>query len=183
MKRSTKFCRCIKTVRKQVGEKGAIGICVHSMLQSKGRTLKKFNCGKNPRLVTQKLKKKGGSVPTWAYASTIAEELQVSQSEEEINQLLDRLHGTVKSLYLPKTLRDKRRWLFISTVFLGVYTGGESELNLAKELVKKRPSGIEFVEFIETAIERLRTNTNNPEYNRLADALEVNVREPPQAGS
>lgn len=66
MKRSTKFCRCIKTVRKRVGEKGAIGICVHSILQRKGRTLKKFNCGKKPRLVTQKLKKKGGYTPvTW----------------------------------------------------------------------------------------------------------------------
>ena len=59
----TKFCRCIKTVRKTIqprtgstAEKAAIGICVKSVLQSRGRTLKKFKCGKKARLVTQKRK-------------------------------------------------------------------------------------------------------------------------------
>ena len=53
------MCRCIKQVRKTVRsitnkEKAAIGICVHSVLQTKGRTLKRFRCGKHPYLRTQK---------------------------------------------------------------------------------------------------------------------------------
>lgn len=59
----TKFCRCIKTVRRTIrpregstSEKAAIGVCVKSVLQTKGRTLKRFRCGNKPRLVTQKRK-------------------------------------------------------------------------------------------------------------------------------
>lgn len=65
---SKKFCRCIKKVRKTVKlrkgskrgiagkESAAIGICVKSVLQTKGKTLRKFKCaGKNPLLQTQKL--------------------------------------------------------------------------------------------------------------------------------
>ena len=63
-----KFCRCIKKVRKtlkgsraqaqaqtqrQAKESRAIAICVTSVLQKKrGRTLKKFKCGKKPMLET-----------------------------------------------------------------------------------------------------------------------------------
>jgi hypothetical protein len=62
------FCRCIKKVRKTVKvrpgqnkslkgrEKAAIGICVKSVIQSRGKTLKKFKCTPKPYLVTQKLK-------------------------------------------------------------------------------------------------------------------------------
>lgn len=62
------FCHCIKKVRKTVKvrrgqnkslkgrEKAAIGICVKSVIQTKGKTLKKFKCGKKPYLQTQKLK-------------------------------------------------------------------------------------------------------------------------------
>lgn len=63
MKQSTKFCRCIKDVRKTVkarkgstAEQGAIAICVKSVLHRRGRTIKKFKCGKKPKLVTQKRK-------------------------------------------------------------------------------------------------------------------------------
>lgn len=57
-----KFCACIKKVRKtikgnykkQQKESRAIAICVKSVIQSRGRTLKKFKCGKNAKLVTQK---------------------------------------------------------------------------------------------------------------------------------
>jgi hypothetical protein len=50
-----RFCSCIKKVRKTVkNEKGPIAICVKSVLQKKGRTLKKFTCGKNGRVITQK---------------------------------------------------------------------------------------------------------------------------------
>jgi ribosomal protein L21E len=67
------FCSCIKKVKKSLRnqnrknriivknkklnnyEKGGIAICVKSVLQSKGRTLKKFHCKKTPMLKTQKL--------------------------------------------------------------------------------------------------------------------------------
>ena len=75
-----KFCGCIKKVRKtlkgsrappsqqpplrqaqaqaqtQTKESRAIAICVTSVLQKKrGRTLKKFKCGKKPMLETQRM--------------------------------------------------------------------------------------------------------------------------------
>lgn len=63
-----KLCKCIKSVRKTIKarpgiskEKGAIAICVKSIVQTKRRTLKKFKCGKKPRLVTQKRKRVGGA--------------------------------------------------------------------------------------------------------------------------
>ena len=64
------FCRCIKKVRKTVKvrhglnrsskskEKAAIGICVKSVLQTKGKTLKRFQCRPKPHLVAQKSKNK-----------------------------------------------------------------------------------------------------------------------------
>ena len=66
MKQSERFCRCVKAVRKTVKlrsgsgkqkgkdakEKAAIAICVKSVLQSRGRTLKKFSCRKG-KLSTQ----------------------------------------------------------------------------------------------------------------------------------
>jgi len=55
-----KFCRCIKKVRKTVKakkgtkEQAAIGICVKSVLQTRGRTLKRFKC--NPvKVITQSI--------------------------------------------------------------------------------------------------------------------------------
>jgi hypothetical protein len=72
MKQDDRFCRCIKAVKKTVKlrsgrmrgdaadalrEKAAIAICVKSVLQSRGRTLKKFKCrGKGKYLNTQKFK-------------------------------------------------------------------------------------------------------------------------------
>ena len=54
-----KLCHCIKKVRKSKGlqnkERSAIGICVKSVLHSRGKTLKKFTC-KPPNIITQKLK-------------------------------------------------------------------------------------------------------------------------------
>lgn len=59
-----RFCDCIKKVKKGTRkESAAIGICVHSVLKTKGKTLKKFTCGKKGRVVTQKLKKRGGATP------------------------------------------------------------------------------------------------------------------------
>ena len=60
------FCRCIKKVRKTVKlrkgqrkrriakEQAAIGICTKSVLQTRGKTLKRFRCGKKPILQTQR---------------------------------------------------------------------------------------------------------------------------------
>jgi len=67
MKQAERFCDCVKQVRRTVKtrkgssskEQAAIAICVKSVLQKRGRTLKKFRCrGKNnmPYLVTQPLK-------------------------------------------------------------------------------------------------------------------------------
>jgi hypothetical protein len=59
-----RFCQCIKKVRKtikgnykkQQKESRAIAICVKSVIQTRGKTLKKFSCGKTPKLTTQKPK-------------------------------------------------------------------------------------------------------------------------------
>jgi hypothetical protein len=52
-----RFCKCIKKVRRTVrNQKGPIAICVKSVLQKKGRTLKRFTCGKKGRVITQKAK-------------------------------------------------------------------------------------------------------------------------------
>jgi len=63
MKLTNIFCRCIQKVRKSLSQTRrkdrvgrSIGICVRSVLQTRGKTLKYFNCGKH-RLVTQPLKK------------------------------------------------------------------------------------------------------------------------------
>ena len=65
---SSKFCRCIKSVRKtlklrpgqkkteQAKEAAAIAICTKAVLQTRGRTLKRFKCGKKMKLTTQKYK-------------------------------------------------------------------------------------------------------------------------------
>ena len=64
------FCRCIKKVRKSVKvrpgqnktlkgrEKAAIGICVKSVIQTRGKTLKRFKCTPKPYLETQNFKTK-----------------------------------------------------------------------------------------------------------------------------
>uniref|UniRef100_A0A6C0DRY3 Uncharacterized protein n=1 Tax=viral metagenome TaxID=1070528 RepID=A0A6C0DRY3_9ZZZZ len=64
---ANKYCGCIKKVRKTVKarsgrtpqnkEGAAIAICTKSVLQSRGRTLRKFNCKRGkPNLKTQPLK-------------------------------------------------------------------------------------------------------------------------------
>ncbi len=64
-----RFCSCIKAVRKTVRprksslkgkaakESAAIGICVGSVIRTRGRTLRKFSCGKKPMLETQSILK------------------------------------------------------------------------------------------------------------------------------
>ncbi len=78
------FCRCIKKVRKTIklrpGQKNtpaareaaAIGVCVQSVLQTKGKTLKSFRCGKKGQTPTLKTQKplKGGALDGAPYAST-----------------------------------------------------------------------------------------------------------------
>ena len=70
MKLAERFCDCVKQVRRSVKtrkgsskgprgrEQAAIAICVKSVLQKRGRTLKKFRCRdlkakKGPMLMTQ----------------------------------------------------------------------------------------------------------------------------------
>ena len=61
---SKRFCACIKKVRRTIKarknstkEQGAIAVCVKSVLQTKGVTLRKFNCKgkKGPNVKTQPL--------------------------------------------------------------------------------------------------------------------------------
>ena len=59
----TKLCHCITAVKKtvmprgkQTKESAAIGICVASVLQRRGRTLKKFSCKKKKLSTTKKSK-------------------------------------------------------------------------------------------------------------------------------
>jgi hypothetical protein len=57
LNQTQRFCKCIKKVRKTVkNEKGPIAICVNSVLQTRGRTLKRFTCGRKGRVITQKAK-------------------------------------------------------------------------------------------------------------------------------
>jgi len=57
LNQTQRFCKCIKKVRKTVkNEKGPIAICVSSVLQTRGRTLKRFTCGRKGRVITQKAK-------------------------------------------------------------------------------------------------------------------------------
>ena len=57
---AAKLCRCIKRVRRtQAGtkkekEKAAIGICITSVLHSRGKTVKRFHCRPSPYLQTLK---------------------------------------------------------------------------------------------------------------------------------
>lgn len=66
-KMARSFCRCIKKVRKTVKlrkgsprtrkakEAAAIAICTKAVLQTRGKTLKKFSCrNKKPMLQTQR---------------------------------------------------------------------------------------------------------------------------------
>jgi hypothetical protein len=62
------LCSCIKKVRKTVKvrrgtnksfkgkERAAIGICVKSVLHSRGKTIKRFKCNPKPYLLSQNLK-------------------------------------------------------------------------------------------------------------------------------
>ena len=64
---ATKFCHCVKSVRKTVRaplktrESAAIGICTKSVLQTRGKTLRKFSCKKKVKLSTQRFPKKDSS--------------------------------------------------------------------------------------------------------------------------
>ena len=61
---ATKFCGCVKAVRKSVKlrsgkgnrESAAIAICTKSVLQTRGKTLRKVSCKKGPKLQTQALR-------------------------------------------------------------------------------------------------------------------------------
>ena len=59
-----RFCSCIKSVRKTVRsrtkgkaakESAAIAICTKSVIQTRGRTLRKFKCEKQANLETQSI--------------------------------------------------------------------------------------------------------------------------------
>ncbi len=56
-----RFCSCIKQVQaslKTKEEGRAIAICVKSVLQSKGKTLRSFRCRGTPRVLTKPFTKR-----------------------------------------------------------------------------------------------------------------------------
>ena len=64
-RQANKFCLCIKSVAKTVKarrgsskESAAIAICTKSMLQTRGRTLRRVKCKGGPRLTTQRMKRR-----------------------------------------------------------------------------------------------------------------------------
>ena len=59
-----KFCKCVKSVRRTVkrrsgssAESAAIAICTKSVLQTRGKTLRKFKCVDGMKLETQRKKR------------------------------------------------------------------------------------------------------------------------------
>jgi hypothetical protein len=65
---SKTYCNCIKKVRRTIKprkstntkEQSAIAICTKSVLQTRGRTLKRFACKNTPFLITQPKKHNKG---------------------------------------------------------------------------------------------------------------------------
>jgi hypothetical protein len=129
---SSKFNRCVKSVRKTVRarkgsnkESAAIGICTKSVLQKRGRTMKRYRKG---RLVTQKKFRGGatpqpqpqgfglfdrGSVPeppvTW---QSIAQGIESSLrtfgfSDNRMTDVEERVHGEILNASVPMTERDR----------------------------------------------------------------------------
>jgi hypothetical protein len=57
LSQTNRFCKCIKKVKRTFrNEKGPIAVCVKSVLWKQGRTLKRFKCGRNARVITQRRK-------------------------------------------------------------------------------------------------------------------------------
>ena len=59
-----RFCKCVKSVRRTVkgragssAESAAIAICTKSVLQTRGKTLRKFKCLGGMKLETQRKKR------------------------------------------------------------------------------------------------------------------------------
>lgn len=95
------FCRCIKKVRRTVKlrpgqpkisktkqkEGAAIAICVKSVLQTRGKTLKRFRCKKGAKLQTQTMKRKqtGGAVLVGSLVSAPAVAMNVNKTKMNSN--------------------------------------------------------------------------------------------------
>lgn len=132
MRLSAKFSRCVKSVRKTVRarkgsnkESAAIAICTKSVLQKRGRTIKRYT---RKRLTTQK-KLRGGATPqpepqgfglfrretppapptTWeSIARGIETSLQAfGFSDNRITDLEERVHGEILNVSVPMTERDR----------------------------------------------------------------------------
>lgn len=92
------FCRCIQKVRKTIKlrpgvkntaaarEAAAIGVCVKSVLQTKGKTLKRFRCGKKMTLTTQKPLKGGGELAPYQSSDPTASKIQPGAGIESYYQ-------------------------------------------------------------------------------------------------
>jgi hypothetical protein len=119
MKLAPKFCKCIKSVRKTIkarkgvgAEQGAIAVCVKSVLQTRGRTMKKFSCGKTPRLVTQSMR--GGVHPSpWIVLKNyiVAATAAMKRQPEKKPEYAEELMGKIESLGdLPPVSPETRKY-------------------------------------------------------------------------
>ena len=56
---ASKLCRCIKKVEKQTDDKKkSIAICTNSILKNRKLKVYKYKCGKTPKLISNKTRKK-----------------------------------------------------------------------------------------------------------------------------
>ena len=115
---SNTFCRCIKSVRKTIKarkgstkEQGAIAVCVKSVLQTRGRTLKKFKCGPKQRLVTQK-KRGGAGVFGWASVNGTLGEMAtaIGKRPEKKEDYVQEAIRRIRSADVPPVSPDKEHY-------------------------------------------------------------------------
>lgn len=141
---SSKFNKCVKSVRRTVRarkgstkESAAIAICTKSVLQKRGRTIKKYRKG---RLTTQK-KFRGGADPqpepagqgfglfrtstresvppppsTWESISNDMETTidAFGQYDNRMTDLAQKVHGEILNVQTPMTESDKE---FVNNIF------------------------------------------------------------------
>lgn len=176
MKTSKKFCRCVKTVRKRLGEKGAIGVCVKTMLQRKGRTLKKFNCGKKSRLVTQKLKKKGGAGElTWPMIKELADRIEEEESQEERRVLLERIIEAIREIDPPEdTILGRESWFdtFTDLIVEAKDNPTEEIKRAIRTIIKRRRPGDERLDLLIVNKKNRFLANPSPEQNSIGKVIE-----------
>jgi hypothetical protein len=127
---SSKFSRCVKSVKKTVKarnkESAAIAICTKSVLQKRGRTMKRYS---RKRLVTQKKFRGGATVDPWKKYAERADTLDLGE--------LDRL---AQDITMDSSVQAFPPSDFIDDVFIAAIKSGSRPLIQAlyeKEMSKE----------------------------------------------